>query len=126
VKILIAKPGLDGHDQGAKVVVHALVDAGFEVLYTGLHQSPEAIVRAAVEEDVDAVGLSVLSGAHLPLTQKVREAMEAAGIGSVPLVVGGNIPGPDRSRLLDLGAAAVFPTGSRFEEIVALFQKLGT
>jgi methylmalonyl-CoA mutase C-terminal domain/subunit len=123
MRILIAKPGLDGHDQGAKVVVQALVEAGFEVIYTGLKQSPEAIARAAADEDVDAVGLSVLSGAHLPLLAKLSEEMKAAGVSHVPIVVGGNIPPPDRPKVLEAGAAAVFATGSRFDDIVAWFRE---
>ena len=123
MRILIAKPGLDGHDQGAKVVVQALVEAGFEVIYTGLKQSPKAIARAAADEDVDAVGLSVLSGAHLPLLATLKEEMASAGVSHVPVVVGGNIPPPARARVIEAGAAAVFPTGSRFDEIVAWFRE---
>ncbi len=122
MRILIAKPGLDGHDVGAKVVVHALMDAGFEVIYTGLHQSPERIAKAALEEDADAVGISVLSGAHMPLTKKLLAEMKKAGTGRKPLAVGGNIPPRDRKKLVELGAAAVFPTGSRFDEIVGFFR----
>ena len=124
MKILIAKPGLDGHDQGAKILVQALVEGGFEVLYTGLHQSPDQIVKAALEEDVDAVGISILSGAHIPLTEKILSRMAEAGLGGVPLLVGGNIPRPDRETLIQMGAKAVFPTGSRFDEITAFFRSL--
>ena len=95
MRVLIAKPGLDGHDQGAKVVALALRDAGFEVIYTGLHQSPENIAKAATEEDVDIVALSILSGAHVPLSEKVLEEMSARGIENKPLVIGGNIPERD-------------------------------
>ena len=122
MRVLIAKPGLDGHDVGAKVVVHALVEAGFEVIYTGLRQSPARIARAALEEDAGAVGISVLSGAHMPLARKTLAAMKKAGIADRPLVVGGNIPPRDRKKLLAAGVSAVFPTGSRFEDIVKYFK----
>jgi methylmalonyl-CoA mutase C-terminal domain/subunit len=118
IRVLIAKPGLDGHDQGAKVVAYALKSAGFEVIYTGLHQSPESIAEAALQEDVDLVGLSILSGAHLPLTEKVKNEMAARGIADKPLVVGGNIPERDFGKLSSLGVKAVFPTGARFDDIV--------
>jgi len=118
IRVLIAKPGLDGHDVGAKLVCRALRDAGMEVIYTGLRQSPEAIARAAVQEDVDAVGLSVLSGAHMPLTEKVLAELRAAGAGDIPLLVGGNVPRRDHAALRDLGVAGVFATASPFEEIV--------
>jgi len=120
VRVLVAKPGLDGHDVGAKLVCRALRDAGFEVIYTGLRQSPEAIVTVAMQEDVDAIGLSILSGAHLPLCAAVVERLGAAGIADrVSLFVGGNIPEGDHSALRDLGAAGIFPTGSDFGEIAA-------
>ncbi len=118
IRILIAKPGLDGHDQGAKVVAHALKNAGFEVIYTGLHQSPEKIAEAALQEDVDIVSLSILSGAHLPLTEKVKQEMDARGIAEKPLVVGGNIPERDFDKLKALGVKSILPTGSRFEDII--------
>ena len=117
IRVLIAKPGLDGHDTGAKLVSRALMDAGMEVIYTGLRQSPEAIAKAAVEEDVDVVGLSILSGAHVALCRKVAEALEAAGKTNALLVVGGNIPSADREALQSLGVGAVFPTGTSFEAI---------
>jgi methylmalonyl-CoA mutase N-terminal domain/subunit len=120
IRILIAKPGLDGHDVGAKLVARALMDAGMEVVYTGLRQSPEAIARAAVEEGVDVVSLSVLSGAHLPLCRKVKAALEERRIfGEVVWIVGGNIPAPDHRTLEALGVDAVFNTGTPFEEIIA-------
>ena len=118
-RILIAKPGLDGHDRGAKVVAQALREAGMEVIYTGLHQTPEQIVEAALQEDVDIVGLSIMSGAHLPLTARVVNGLRQAGLSDVAVVVGGVIPERDREKLLELGAAAVFPTGARLEEIAA-------
>lgn len=118
IRILIAKPGLDGHDRGAKVVVHALKNAGFEVIYTGLHQTPEQIVSAALQEDVDIIGLSILSGAHLTLTQSVFEELKKNKMDDVKVLVGGSIPKKDQQGLLDLGVAKLFPTSSNFEEIV--------
>ena len=112
IRVLIAKPGLDGHDRGAKVVALALRDAGFEVIYTGLHQTVEQIVAAATQEDVDVIGLSILSGAHLPISEKLLAQMRAQGIGNVPVIVGGNIPQRDHEKLRDLGIAAVFATSS--------------
>ncbi len=117
IRILIAKPGLDGHDRGAKVVVRALRDAGFEVIYSGLKQSVEQIVAAAVQEDPDIVGLSILSGAHVPLCQKLLPALAAAGLGEVPVVVGGNIPRADIPALLELGVEKVLPFGSSLDEM---------
>jgi len=122
-RILIAKPGLDGHDRGAKTVAYALREAGMEVIYTGLHQTPEQIVQAALQEDVDIVGLSIMSGAHLPLTEKVVSGLRRAGLSDVAVVVGGVIPAQDRDELLAVGAAAVFPTGTRFEDILELTAK---
>jgi len=118
IRVLIAKPGLDGHDVGAKLICRALMDAGMEVVYTGLRRSPDEIAKAAVEEDVDAVGLSVLSGAHLPLARKVKAALEQRGAGNVLLLVGGNIPRRDEPALRALGVAAVFPTQTPFESLV--------
>ena len=118
IRVLVAKPGLDGHDTGAKLVCRALMDAGMEVIYLGLRQSPEAIAKAALEEDVDVVGLSILSGAHLPLSRKVAAALRAAGREDALLVVGGNIPRKDAPALRDAGVKAVFPTGTTFKEIV--------
>jgi methylmalonyl-CoA mutase C-terminal domain/subunit len=118
IRVLIAKPGLDGHDVGAKLVCRALRDAGMEVIYTGLRQSPEAIARAAVQEDVDAVGLSVLSGAHMPLAEKVLTELRASNAGDVPVLVGGNVPRRDHAALREMGVAAVFATGAPFDEIV--------
>ena len=119
IRVLIAKPGLDGHDVGAKVLCRALMDAGMEVVYTGLRQSPQEIARTALEEDVDVVGLSILSGAHLSLCRAVADGLQAAGIlGKTLCIVGGNIPRSDQATLRELGVAAVFATGSPFEEIV--------
>jgi methylmalonyl-CoA mutase C-terminal domain/subunit len=123
IRVLIAKPGLDGHDVGAKLVCRALMDAGMEVIYTGLRQSPEAIARAALQEGVDLVGLSILSGAHLPLCRKVAEALRRHGLGTLPLIVGGNVPRRDHAGLRELGAAGVFPTATPFEVIVAAIRE---
>jgi methylmalonyl-CoA mutase, C-terminal domain len=124
VKILVAKPGLDGHDRGAKVVVHALRDAGHEVVYTGLKRTPEEIVAEAVQEDADVVGLSILSGAHLLLTRRVVDGLRAAGAGDVAVVVGGTIPPRDVEALRALGAAAVFPMSTPLGDIVAALRSL--
>ncbi|MDJ0850911.1 MAG: cobalamin B12-binding domain-containing protein [Myxococcota bacterium] len=117
VRVLVAKPGLDGHDRGARVIAYGLRDAGFEVIYTGLRQSPEQIAREAVQEDVDAVGLSILSGAHLALTRKVLELLREQGAGDVPVLVGGLIPDEDRSALEEMGVAGVFTAGTPISEV---------
>ena len=122
-RVLVAKPGLDGHDVGAKVVCRALMDAGMEVVYTGLRQSPEAIAATARDEDVDVVGLSVLSGAHLPLCGRVVEELGKAGAGDTLLVVGGNVPRADVEALVAIGVAAVFPTATPFARIVAFIRE---
>ena len=118
VRILVAKPGLDGHDRGAKIVARALRDAGFEVIYTGLHQTPEMIANAAVQEDVDAVGLSIMSGAHLTLFPAVLAALRSAGAGDVQLFGGGIIPREDAALLESQGVSKVFFPGARIDEIV--------
>ena len=118
VRVLVAKPGLDGHDRGAKVVALALRDAGFEVIYLGIRQRPEAIAAVAVQEDVRIVGLSILSGAHVSLTRKTADALRAAGADDVLLVVGGTIPKRDVAHLEAAGAAAVYPTGTPLEALV--------
>jgi methylmalonyl-CoA mutase C-terminal domain/subunit len=123
IRVLVAKPGLDGHDRGAKVVAHALRDAGMEVIYTGLHQTVEQIVEAALQEDVDVIGLSVLSGAHLPLTEKLMELLREKGLESLLVVVGGNVPRRDVEKLEALGVAGVFRTGSHFEGIVNFIEE---
>jgi methylmalonyl-CoA mutase C-terminal domain/subunit len=115
IRVLIAKPGLDGHDRGAKVLTRALRDAGMEVIYTGLRQSPEQIVSAAVQEDVDIVGLSILSGAHLGLTRKVVDQLNNSGATEKKVLVGGTIPKADIPKLMDMGAAGVFPRTSSSE-----------
>ena len=122
IRVLVAKPGLDGHDVGAKLVCRALMEAGMEVIYTGLRQSPEAIAQAALEEGVDAVGLSILSGAHLPLCEKVGKCLEERDIDDVLWIVGGNIPKRDAPALKELGVNGVFPTGTPFREIADFIQ----
>ncbi len=121
LKVLVAKPGLDGHDRGAKVVAHALRDAGLEVVYSGLKRSPDEIVAEAVQEDVDVIGLSVLSGAHLTLAEKVLARLRAAGAGDVAVVVGGTIPSKDAEALAAMGVRRVFPMGTPLPEIIAFF-----
>ncbi len=119
IRVMIAKPGLDGHDRGAKVIAYALRDAGMEVVYTGLRHSPEEIVNAAMQEDVDAIGLSILSGAHVPLTRKVMAGLAAAGPDKdIAVFVGGTIPDGDVAALKNMGVAGVFPTGTPLSEIV--------
>lgn len=118
IKILVGKPGLDGHDRGAKVVALALRDAGMEVIYTGLHQKLEQIVRTAVQEAVDVIGLSIMSGAHLPICQNLLKMMKDEGIEDVPVVVGGVIPKQDIPKLTELGVKGIFPGGTPFGEIV--------
>jgi len=118
VRILVAKPGLDGHDRGAKVVARALRDAGFEVIYTGLHQTPEMIANAAVQEDVDGVGLSIMSGAHNTLFPAVIEALRAKGANDVTVFGGGIIPEGDLERLRSAGVKGVFTPGTTLESII--------
>jgi methylmalonyl-CoA mutase C-terminal domain/subunit len=119
IKVLVAKPGLDGHDVGAKVIVHALMDAGFDVVYTGLRQTPESIAAMAREEKVDVVGVSILSGSHIPLCRRLREELQEKGLYDKIWIVGGNIPEADRMVLRQLGFAGVFPTGTRTDDIVS-------
>jgi methylmalonyl-CoA mutase C-terminal domain/subunit len=118
IRVVIAKPGLDGHDRGAKVIARALRDAGMEVIYTGLRQSPEQIVAAAAQEDADVIGLSILSGAHLPVCQKVLSLLEQKGMGDVKVFVGGIIPAQDIPELKKLGVAQVFLPGASLEDVV--------
>ncbi|MFO0743055.1 MAG: cobalamin B12-binding domain-containing protein [Labilithrix sp.] len=118
VRILVAKPGLDGHDRGAKVVARALRDAGFEVIYTGLHQTPEMIANAAVQEDVDGVGLSIMSGAHNTLFPAVIDALKAKGANDVTVFGGGIIPEGDLERLKSAGVKGVFTPGTTLESII--------
>jgi methylmalonyl-CoA mutase C-terminal domain/subunit len=123
VRVLVAKPGLDGHDVGAKVVARALKDAGFEVIYSGLRKTPEEIVTVAEQEDVDVIGLSILSGSHLPLCEKVARLLEARDLKDKLLLVGGAIPERDHERLRSLGVDAVFPAGSRLDSIVSFIRE---
>lgn len=118
IRILIAKPGLDGHDRGAKVVARALIDAGMEVIYTGLHQTPEMIVEAAIQEDVDAIGLSILSGAHMTLFPKVLDLLKERGADSILLIGGGIIPEQDAEKLKAMGIGRLFGPGTNTSEIV--------
>ena len=117
IRILVAKPGLDGHDRGAKVVARALADAGHEVIYTGLHQTPEMIAAAAVQEDVDAVGLSIMSGAHMTLFPAVIDALKASGAGDILVFGGGIIPDEDMPELTRIGVAKIFKPGASTQEI---------
>lgn len=118
-RIIIAKPGLDGHDRGAKVVARALRDAGMEVIYTGLRQTPEMVVEAALHEDADAIGLSILSGAHMPLVKRIVELLHANEMSDVPLFLGGIIPNEDLPMLKELGVTGIFGPGAKMEEIIA-------
>lgn len=119
IRILIAKPGLDGHDRGAKVIARALRDAGFEVIYTGLRQSAEMIANAALQEDVDIVGLSILSGAHMALVPHIRDVMNQNHLNDVPIILGGIIPDEDKPKLHDLGVLGIFGPGTTTPEIVS-------
>jgi methylmalonyl-CoA mutase C-terminal domain/subunit len=118
IRVVIAKPGLDGHDRGAKVIARALRDAGFEVIYTGLHQTPEQIVETAVQEDADAIGISILSGAHMTLVPRILEGLRENGMDDVPVVIGGTIPREDAEALKALGVAEVFTPGAPLSAIV--------
>jgi methylmalonyl-CoA mutase, C-terminal domain len=122
IRVLIAKPGLDGHDRGAKIIARALRDAGMEVIYTGLRQSPEQIVAAAAQEDVDAIGLSILSGAHLPICRRLRELLAEKGMESVKVFVGGIIPSQDIPELKALGVSEVFLPGASTQDVIRLIQ----
>jgi methylmalonyl-CoA mutase C-terminal domain/subunit len=121
-RVLIAKPGLDGHDRGAKVIARALRDAGFEVIYTGLRQTPEMVAEAALQEDVDAIGLSILSGAHMALVPKLVELLRAQGQSDVPVLVGGIIPDQDIPKLQEIGVASIFGPGTETEAIIGAFR----
>lgn len=118
IRVVIAKPGLDGHDRGAKIIARALRDAGMEVIYTGLHQTPEQIVETAIQEDADAVGISILSGAHMTLVPRILDLLKAAEADDVLVVVGGTIPGEDIVELKKLGVAQVYTPGAPTAEIV--------
>ncbi|MBU2497458.1 MAG: cobalamin B12-binding domain-containing protein [Proteobacteria bacterium] len=123
IRALVAKPGLDGHDRGAKVVAFALKEAGMEVIYTGLHQAVTSIVKQAVQEDVDVIGLSIMSGAHIPICRKLMHLVKKEGIEDKLILVGGVIPNKDIALLKDMGVAGVFPGGTHFDEIVSFIQQ---
>jgi methylmalonyl-CoA mutase C-terminal domain/subunit len=119
IRVLVAKPGLDGHDRGAKIIARAFRDAGFEVIYTGLRQTPEQVVNAALQEDVDVIGLSVLSGAHMTLCPRILELMKKEALNDVLVVIGGIIPDSDIPKLKELGVSEVFQPGASTEDIIA-------
>ena len=123
LRVLIAKPGLDGHDRGAKVIARALRDAGMEVIYTGLRQTPEMIAEAALHEDVHAIGLSVLSGAHMALVPRTLELLQQQGQGHVPVLIGGIIPDEDVPTLKQMGVAAVFGPGTSTQDVIDAFRQ---
>src|SRR5690242_19728147 len=122
IRVVVAKPGLDGHDRGAKIIARALRDAGMEVIYTGLHQTPEQIAETAIQEDADAVGISILSGAHMTLVPRVVELLRERGADDVLVLVGGTIPADDVGELKELGVAEVFTPGAPTREIVTFLQ----
>jgi methylmalonyl-CoA mutase C-terminal domain/subunit len=124
IKVLVAKPGLDGHDRGAKVVAHALRNAGMEVIYTGLHQTVEQILRTAIDEDVDVIGLSILSGAHIPIVRKLMKGLGEEKAEDIIVIVGGNIPKRDFGNLNEMGVEGIFQTGARFQVIVDYIQNV--
>lgn len=119
VRVLIGKPGLDGHDRGAKVVAHALKEAGMEVIYTGLHRTVDQIIQTAIQEDVDVIGLSIMSGAHIPILEKLMKRVKEEGLKDKLVVVGGVIPNRDIPKLRKLGVSGIFPGGVPFAEIVS-------
>ena len=123
VRVVVAKPGLDGHDVGAKVVVRALMDAGFEVIYTGLRQPPEAVARIALDEDVDVIALSSMAGSHVPFCRKLKPLLEQAGLTDKLWVIGGNLPKADHDTLRALGFKGIFPTGLKFDDIVTFIRE---
>ena len=122
IRVVVAKPGLDGHDRGAKIIARALRDAGMEVIYTGLHQTPEQIVETVIQEDADAVGLSILSGAHMTLVPRIATLLKEQDVEDVVLVVGGTIPADDIPQLKDLGVSEIFTPGAPVQEIVDFIQ----
>ena len=125
IRVVVAKPGLDGHDRGAKIIARALRDAGMEVIYTGLHQTPEQIVETVLQEDADAVGLSILSGAHMTLVPKVIELLREQDAGDVVVTVGGTIPNQDIPELKELGVAEVFTPGAPTQAIIDFIERRG-
>ena len=124
IRVVVAKPGLDGHDRGAKIIARALRDAGMEVIYTGLHQTPEQIVETVIQEDADAVGLSILSGAHMTLVPRILELMRAEGLDDVLVTVGGTIPAEDIAELKALGVAEVFTPGASAEAAIDFIRSI--
>ena len=122
IRVVIAKPGLDGHDRGAKIVARSLRDAGMEVIYTGLHQTPEQVVATVVQEDADAVGVSILSGAHMTLVPRIMELLAAEGADDVLVIVGGTIPADDADDLRALGVAAVYTPGAPVDDMVSFLE----
>ena len=123
IRVLVAKPGLDGHDRGAKVVAQALRDAGMEVVYTGLHQTIDQIVNTAIQENVDVIGLSILSGAHIPLCEKLTRKLREEDLSDITVVVGGVIPKRDVQKLKDMGVKGVFPGGASFDESIRFIRE---
>lgn len=123
IRVLLAKPGLDGHDRGAKVVAHAMREAGMEVIYTGLHQTVAGIVNQAIQEDVDVLGLSIMSGAHMPICRKIMDLAAKEGLGDKMMLVGGVIPNRDIPLLKEIGISGVFPGGAQFDEIVGYIKE---
>jgi methylmalonyl-CoA mutase C-terminal domain/subunit len=123
IRVLLAKPGLDGHDRGAKVVAHALKEGGMEVIYTGLHQTVASVVKQASQEDVDVIGLSIMSGAHVPICRKLMEMVKKEKMDDVLVLVGGVIPNKDIPTLKDLGVKGIFPGGTRFDEITKFIKE---
>ena len=123
IRVLLAKPGLDGHDRGAKVVAHAMREAGMEIIYTGLHQTVASIVNQAVQEDVDVIGLSIMSGAHIPICKKLMGMVKEQGVDNKLVVLGGVIPNRDIPALKEIGVEGIFPGGSYFNDIVDFIQE---
>ena len=123
IKVVVAKPGLDGHDQGAKVVVRALMAAGMEVIYTGLRQTPEAVAKLALEEDVDVIALSSMAGSHLAFCRRLKPLLDEAGLDDKLWIIGGNLPRQDHDALRELGFRGVFPTGARLDDITRYIEE---
>ena len=123
IKVVLAKPGLDGHDQGAKVVVRALMAAGMEVIYTGLRQTPEAVAKLALEEDVDVIALSSMAGSHLAFCRRLKPLLDEAGLDDKLWIIGGNLPRQDHDALRELGFRGVFPTGARLDDITRYIEE---
>lgn len=123
IRVLLAKPGLDGHDRGAKVIAHALKEAGMEVIYTGLHQTVPSIVNQAMQEGVDVIGLSIMSGAHVPICRKLMDMVKKEGLDDVLVLVGGVIPNKDIATLKNLGVKGIFPGGAQFDEVTTFIKE---